>query len=139
MLAHFKKLHASIYAIERYLSLEQQSARFLESGWSGLEIARNLWDLWSDDAFTPPSLRRKLDTIEPFDEWEEFALFGGHYFLLVASNTGLRKSTETSVKDAATTFPSAKTSDEGSIHVFHHDNPADVFDATTFRFRIHPQ
>jgi tRNA wybutosine-synthesizing protein 4 len=126
MLAHFKKLHASIYAIERYLSLEQQSARFLESGWSGLEIARNLWDLWSDDAFTPPSLRRKLDTIEPFDEWEEFALFGGHYFLLVASNTGLRKSTETLVKDAATTFPSAKTSDEGSIHVFHHDNPADA-------------
>jgi tRNA wybutosine-synthesizing protein 4 len=126
MLAHFKKLHASIYAIERYLSLEQQRARFLEFGWSGLEIARNLWDLWSDDAFTPPSLRRKLDTIEPFDEWEEFALFGGHYFLLVASNTGLRKSTETSVKDAATTFPNTKTSDEGSINLSHYQCPANA-------------
>lgn len=28
-----------------------------------------------------------MDTVEPFDEWEEFALFGGHYSLLVASNT----------------------------------------------------
>jgi tRNA wybutosine-synthesizing protein 4 len=124
MLAHFKKLHASIYAIERYLSLEQQSARFLESGWSTLEIARNLWDLWSDDAFTPPSLRRRLDTIEPFDEWEEFALFGGHYFLLVASNAELQKSTETSGMEAAATLSSAGTSDEEIINLFHYQSLA---------------
>lgn len=96
MLAHFKKLQASIYAIEKYLTLDHQSSRFLSSGWTGLNICRNLWNLWSDDTFTPPSLRRKLDTIEPFDEWEEFALFGSHYFLLEASNVKLNGSTETS-------------------------------------------
>jgi tRNA wybutosine-synthesizing protein 4 len=123
MLAHFKKLQASIHAIERYLSLEQHSSRFLESGWSTLEIARNLWDLWSDDAFTPPSIRRELDTIEPFDEWEEFALYGGHYFLLVASNTLPGKSTDTPGMDAAT-LHSAKISDKDTINLSHYSSLA---------------
>ncbi|KAF1846610.1 LCM-domain-containing protein [Cucurbitaria berberidis CBS 394.84] len=96
MLRHFDKLQTSIQAVKQYSSLARQSSRFLDSGWSKLLIARNLWDLWSDDAFTPPAVRRSLDAVEPFDEWEEFALFGGHYFLLVASNAELRKSTETS-------------------------------------------
>ncbi|KAF2631182.1 leucine carboxyl methyltransferase 2 [Macroventuria anomochaeta] len=86
MLTHFDKLHASINSVKQYQTLAQQSSRFLDAGWPSLEVARNLWDLWSDDSFTPPSLRKKVDAIEPFDEWEEFALFGGHYFLLVASN-----------------------------------------------------
>ena len=86
MLTHFDKLHASINSVKQYQTLTQQSSRFLDAGWPLLELARNLWDLWSDDSFTPPTLRKKIDEIEPFDEWEEFALFGGHYFLLVASN-----------------------------------------------------
>jgi tRNA wybutosine-synthesizing protein 4 len=122
MLAHFKKLQASIYAIERYLTLEQQSSRFLESGWSRLDIARNLWDLWSDDVFTPPSLRRHLNTIEPFDEWEEFALFGGHYFLLVASNASLPKSTETPGLGADSTPISAETNNVEMINLVHCEN-----------------
>lgn len=32
-------------------------------------------------------LRSSLDAVEPFDEWEEFALFASHYFLLVASTS----------------------------------------------------
>lgn len=44
----------------------------------------NLWELWSDPAFLAPSQRLRLDRIEPFDEWEEFALFAAHYFLLTA-------------------------------------------------------
>jgi tRNA wybutosine-synthesizing protein 4 len=87
MLTHFDKLHASINSVKQYQTLAQQSSRFLDAGWPLLEVARNLWDLWSDDSFTPPSLRQKVDAVEPFDEWEEFALFGGHYSLLVASNT----------------------------------------------------
>ncbi|KAF1927863.1 LCM-domain-containing protein [Didymella exigua CBS 183.55] len=85
MLAHFDKLHASINSVKHYQTLAQQSSRFLDAGWSSLEVAKNLWDLWSDDSFTPPSLRQRVDAVEPFDEWEEFALFGGHYSLLVAS------------------------------------------------------
>ncbi|KAF3003637.1 tRNA methyltransferase ppm2 [Curvularia kusanoi] len=87
MLTHFDKLHASINSVKQYQTLAQQSSRFLDAGWPSLSLARNLWDLWSDDSFTPPSLRKKVDEIEPFDEWEEFALFCAHYSVLVASNT----------------------------------------------------
>ncbi|KAH7089030.1 hypothetical protein FB567DRAFT_559567 [Paraphoma chrysanthemicola] len=125
MLAHFKKLQASIYAVERYLTLEQQTLRFLDSNWPNVDIACNLWELWSDDAFTPPALRRKLDSVEPFDEWEEFALFAGHYFLLVASNAELKKSTETSGMSAATDLSSEPVDDVGSFTLHHCDDPAD--------------
>lgn len=124
MLAHFKKLQASIYAIERYLTLEQQSTRFLQCGWTTLNLARNLWDLWSDDVFTPPALRRKVEAIEPFDEWEEFALFGGHYSLLVASNTKLKDSTETTrVNAVAVDIDSQSTHADTSSLITCQDTP----------------
>lgn len=85
MLRHFDKLHTPIHAVKQYPSLSQQSSRFTSAGWL-IKFARNLWDLWSDEAFTPSVVRRGLAAVEPFDEWEEFALFCGHYFLLVASN-----------------------------------------------------
>ncbi|KAF2744229.1 LCM-domain-containing protein [Sporormia fimetaria CBS 119925] len=85
MLRHFKKLQTTIYAVKDYPSLALQKTRFTGSGWAECNI-RNLWDLWSDETFTPPEVRTALDTVEPFDEWEEFALFAGHYFLAVASN-----------------------------------------------------
>lgn len=52
---------------------------------------RNLWNLWSDDAFLTAGERKKLDEVEPFDEWEEFALFGCHYFLLLAKTAGISR------------------------------------------------
>jgi tRNA wybutosine-synthesizing protein 4 len=85
MLKHFNKLHTPIHAVERYPLLSQQEARFMTSGWLSVS-ARNLWGLWSDSSFISDEQRRQLDQIEPFDEWEEFALFAGHYFLLVATN-----------------------------------------------------
>lgn len=85
MLNHFNKLQTSIYAVERYPKLSQQEARFATLGWPSVS-ARNLWDLWSDPSFISAEQRRQLDLVEPFDEWEEFALFAGHYFLLVATN-----------------------------------------------------
>ncbi|KAF1838075.1 LCM-domain-containing protein [Decorospora gaudefroyi] len=114
MLSHFDKLQTSIKAVKQYPSLPQQASRFRNAGWPTLTIARNLWDLWADDAFTPPALRHALDAVEPFDEWEEFALFGGHYFLLVASNTEQGKSTE-SVHDEGATTGCIKTTDAETI------------------------
>ncbi|KAL5424881.1 hypothetical protein PMIN07_012053 [Paraphaeosphaeria minitans] len=113
MLKHFDKLHSPIYAVQQYPLLDQQVSRFEDAGWSHVEIARNLWDLWSDDGFTSPDLRRGLDTIEPFDEWEEYALFAAHYFLLVAStsNKGISLETDRAV-------PSARPVDEpGKVHL----------------------
>ncbi|EUC30052.1 hypothetical protein COCCADRAFT_7829 [Bipolaris zeicola 26-R-13] len=114
MLSHFDKLQASIKAVKLHSSLDQQAARFRNAGWPTLVMARNLWDLWSDDSFTPPSLRRTINATEPFDEWEEFALFGSHYFLLVASNMETQGSNEP-IHEETTTRESANGTDAGSI------------------------
>lgn len=64
--------------------MSDQENRFKDAGFNQAG-ARSLWDLWSDDNFLNSSVRVWLDTVEPFDEWEEFALFASHYFLLSAS------------------------------------------------------
>ncbi|OJJ50914.1 hypothetical protein ASPZODRAFT_148300 [Penicilliopsis zonata CBS 506.65] len=83
MMKHFHKLRAPLFSIHEYPSLRDQERRFKNAGWTQAR-ARSLWDLWSDD-FVGDSLRRSLDEVESFDEWEEFALFASHYFLLIAS------------------------------------------------------
>lgn len=85
MINHFNKLQTPLKSIHRYPCLEDQRRRFLGAGWSSA-AARNLWDLWSDDAFLTAEQRIQLNAVEPFDEWEEFALFACHYFLLLAVN-----------------------------------------------------
>ncbi|RDW62938.1 tRNA methyltransferase PPM2 [Aspergillus mulundensis] len=84
MMKHFGKLGAPLYSIHEYPSLTDQERRFTEAGWTHAH-ARSLWDLWSDDEFVSSALRTSLDSVESFDEWEEFALFASHYFLLHAS------------------------------------------------------
>ena len=85
MLRHFKKLNSPLKCIQAYPSLETQQARFCSRGWRQA-TAINLWELWSDSGFLNPAQRLKLDEVEPFDEWEELALFASHYFLLHASS-----------------------------------------------------
>ncbi|KAG9232208.1 hypothetical protein BJ875DRAFT_467488 [Amylocarpus encephaloides] len=85
MLAHFNKLNTSLGAVHKYPTAEAQRQRFLSLGWETVSV-RNLWELWSAEDFLTPSDRTCLDAIEPFDEWEEFAIFACHYFLLVADN-----------------------------------------------------
>lgn len=82
MLKHFTKLRSPLNAVG---SIHEMYGRFTEAGWpaSGIDI-RSLWELWGDPEFLSPQQRMDLDQIEPFDEWEEFALFGSHYFLLEA-------------------------------------------------------
>lgn len=82
MLDHFAK-SAPLKSILRYPSLETQKQRFFDAGWSKVG-ARNLWSLWHDPHFLSNEERVALDLVEPFDEWEELALFAGHYLLLVA-------------------------------------------------------
>ncbi|KXT00480.1 hypothetical protein AC578_4069 [Pseudocercospora eumusae] len=82
MLAHFEKLRTPLRAVG---TMEQMKLRFVAAGYpeAGTEI-RSLWELWSDPVFLSAEERRRLDRVEPFDEWEEFALFASHYFLLYA-------------------------------------------------------
>ncbi|KAK3109236.1 tRNA methyltransferase ppm2, partial [Teratosphaeriaceae sp. CCFEE 6253] len=82
MLAHFEKLRTPVTAVG---TMPEMKHRFAEAGWpdAGIDI-RSLWELWSDPTFLTAEQRRSLDKVEAFDEWEEFALFASHYFLLLA-------------------------------------------------------
>lgn len=83
MMTHFNKLQTPLNAVERYPTTTAQQIRFQNLGWPRISVC-NLWKLWSSPDFVSSAEREYLDKIEPFDEWEEFALFGCHYFLLVA-------------------------------------------------------
>ncbi|KAL9030825.1 MAG: hypothetical protein Q9196_001079 [Gyalolechia fulgens] len=84
MLQHFEKLRSPLRCIQAYPTLEDQESRFLKAGYRTAH-ARTLCDLWQDDStFMSLDLRLTLNSVEPFDEWEEFALFLSHYFLLEA-------------------------------------------------------
>lgn len=85
-MAHFKKLGTPLHSVQRYPTTNHQEDRFTKLGWKSAR-ARNLWDLWSDPDFINDIEQTYLNEIEPFDEWEEFALFGCHYVLLIASTT----------------------------------------------------
>ncbi|KAK5660880.1 hypothetical protein OQA88_12251 [Cercophora sp. LCS_1] len=83
MLSHFGKLNTQLKSVHRYPTLDHQLRRFSSRGW-GSVTAWTLWQAWADQVFFDVADRRKLDEVEPFDEWEEFALFGAHYCLVHA-------------------------------------------------------
>ena len=89
MLAHFEKLNTPLRAASKYPTTADQVLRFKTAGWKNVQ-ALNLWELWGCPDFLTSAQRMALDDVEPFDEWEEFALFACHYFLLSASNEILR-------------------------------------------------
>ena len=86
MLQHFENLQTPLQSVRNYPDLRSQESRFLSAGWSSA-CARSLWDLWNDSTFIPSIQKIALNAVEPFDEWEDFALFASHYFLLVAKTT----------------------------------------------------
>lgn len=85
MMKHFAKLGTPLHSVFEYPGCHAQTQRFKEAGFTHVEY-QNLWELWSDPRFLLPSQRIALDCIEPFDEWEEFALFASHYCLVLAHN-----------------------------------------------------
>jgi tRNA wybutosine-synthesizing protein 4 len=85
MLNHFDKLKTPPKSVRQYPTLSDQVQRFKNRGYSKVSIW-DLWEAWSSGQFISSSERMALDDIEPFDEWEEFALFGRHYFVVHASN-----------------------------------------------------
>ena len=83
MLRHFEKLNTPLKSVFTYPTLEAQRRRFSELGWTYVD-AENLWQVWSNDHWISPDERRELDGVEPFDEWEELALFATHYCVVTA-------------------------------------------------------
>ena len=83
MLEHFAK-QTPLKVLYAYPQLFDQTQRFLRRGWHSA-LARSLWSLWQENGFLDANARHEVEKVEPFDEWEEFALFSGHYFVLWAS------------------------------------------------------
>jgi tRNA wybutosine-synthesizing protein 4 len=84
MLEHFQK-QTPLRCLKSYNTIESQNGRFLSAGWRDVET-KDLWSLWQDPGFASPD-KAAVESIEPFDEWEELALFAGHYFLLMATTS----------------------------------------------------
>ncbi|ETS82316.1 hypothetical protein PFICI_07318 [Pestalotiopsis fici W106-1] len=85
MLRHFEKLKTPLKSVLAYPTLQSQRDRFTHLGWSNVHV-ETLWSAWSSATYLTTEDRKKLNGIEPFDEWEEFAVFGGHYCVVSATN-----------------------------------------------------
>ena len=82
MLSHFNKLRTPLHHIG---TMEAMKSRFVSAGWPEGEVEiQTLWELWDDPEIISDEERMSLNVVEPFDEWEEFATFASHYFLLIA-------------------------------------------------------
>ncbi|KAI8963032.1 LCM-domain-containing protein [Daldinia sp. FL1419] len=89
MLAHFEKLKTPLKSVFTYPNISAQRDRFVERGWPQVDV-KTLWQIWADEQWLPADERRKLDATEPFDEWEEFAIFAAHYCVVIAkTNSGI--------------------------------------------------
>lgn len=86
MLAHFDKLKTPLKSVFNYPDINTQRDRFVKRGWPQVDV-NTLWQIWADDQWISADERRKLDAIEPFDEWEEFAIFAAHYCVVIARQT----------------------------------------------------
>lgn len=82
MLKHFKKNDSPLLSVLKYNTIESQILRFQNLKFKNVN-AGDLIQLWySVDIQT----RNVIESIQPFDELEEFHLFGHHYILLHATN-----------------------------------------------------
>ncbi|KAK6844305.1 leucine carboxyl methyltransferase [Apiospora arundinis] len=83
MVRHFNKLKTPIKSVDKYPTLRAQQERFNRLGWVHAD-AHSLWSSWSSERYLNTEERRKLNDIEPFDEWEEMAIFTSHYCIVSA-------------------------------------------------------
>ncbi|KAI6345074.1 hypothetical protein MCOR14_008554, partial [Pyricularia oryzae] len=116
MIKHFERLNTPLKSIDKYPTQQSQSERFQQRGWSNVHCW-TLWQAWADSRFLTAEDRRKLDDVEPFDEWEEFALFGSHYVLLQASTRNHTPSPEAKPAGCPSSCPPLRSLDVN----LHHD------------------
>lgn len=83
MMAHFNNLRTPLHSVSTYPTTAHQRERFASRGWKSVAV-QDLYEFWktcvSDEDKT------FVESVEDFDEWEEFILFCQHYFILHASN-----------------------------------------------------
>nr|XP_020013013.1 tRNA wybutosine-synthesizing protein 4 [Castor canadensis] len=82
MLQHFQQLNSPLHGLDLFPDVEAQRYRFLEAGWTACS-ALDMNEFYR--CFLPAEERRRMENLEPFDEFEEWHLKCAHYFILAAS------------------------------------------------------
>lgn len=93
MLNHFRSYGSPLNSVELYPKLEDQISRFKTRGWKNVH-ARDLTQFWSKEV--TDEQKAFVSSVEDFDEWEEFIIFGQHYFILDAINEKISSSSSSS-------------------------------------------
>ncbi|XP_037344203.2 tRNA wybutosine-synthesizing protein 4 [Pungitius pungitius] len=82
MQTHFRKLNSTLHGLRRYPDAAAQRRRFLDRGWEQCVcLDMNAFYL----GMLPEEERRRVESLEPFDEYEEWHQKCSHYFILTAS------------------------------------------------------
>ncbi|KAG7463300.1 tRNA wybutosine-synthesizing protein 4 [Solea senegalensis] len=79
---HFNKLNSTLHALRQYPDAATQTRRFLDKGWEQC-VCLDMNDFYL--RLVPEEERRRVDVLEPFDEYEEWHQKCSHYFILTAS------------------------------------------------------
>ncbi|XP_033928599.1 tRNA wybutosine-synthesizing protein 4, partial [Melopsittacus undulatus] len=82
MQQHFNQLNSTLHSVAEYPDCEAQQKRFLAKGWTECSV------MDMNEFFTcciPEDEQQRVQTLEPFDEYEEWHLKCAHYFVLAAS------------------------------------------------------
>lgn len=83
MLYHFEHLTSPLQCVETYSTKEKQRLRFFQY-FPMVEII-DLFESWNQLVLTEK--KSLVDTVEEFDEWEEFIVFCQHYVVIHATNS----------------------------------------------------
>uniref|UniRef100_A0A8C8SI42 tRNA wybutosine-synthesizing protein 4 n=1 Tax=Pelusios castaneus TaxID=367368 RepID=A0A8C8SI42_9SAUR len=82
MQQHFNRLNSVLHTLAQYPNCEAQKRRFLQRGWAKCSVI-DMNEFYA--GFIPEEERRRVQALEPFDEYEEWHLKCSHYFILAAS------------------------------------------------------
>lgn len=82
MLKHFKKNDSPLQSVINYHTIQSQIDRFTKLGYSNCN-AGDMLQLWNNLSL---EIKQKIETIQPFDELEEFHLFCHHYIISHCTN-----------------------------------------------------
>ncbi|KAM8855836.1 tRNA wybutosine-synthesizing protein 4 [Spinachia spinachia] len=79
---HFLKLNSTLHALRRYPDVAAQRRRFLDRGWEQC-VCLDMNDFYL--GMVAEEERCRVESLEPFDEYEEWHQKCSHYFILTAS------------------------------------------------------
>ncbi|XP_057577899.1 tRNA wybutosine-synthesizing protein 4 [Hippopotamus amphibius kiboko] len=82
MQQHFRQLNSPLHGLDHFPDAEAQQQRFLQAGWTACR-AMDMNEFYR--CFLSAEERRRVENLEPFDEFEEWHLKCAHYFILAAS------------------------------------------------------